>query len=122
MIDNKKINRAIILVISCTVFTAIAQIFLKFGANNLKLSFFGLITNMPLIAGLVLYALGAVLLIFALKQGELSLLYPFLSLSYIWVPLLSLIFLGEKLVFLQWIGIFTILIGVSFIRRGVSRA
>ncbi len=122
MVDNKIVNRAVMLVVTSTIFTALAQLFLKFGANNLELSFSSLITNYVLIIGLCLYAIGSVFLLFALKKGQLSFLYPFLSLSYVWVPILSLIFLGEKLVLLQWLGIATIIVGGSFIRRGAAHA
>ena len=41
--------------------------------------------------------MGALLLIVALKFGDLSKLYPFVSLTFIWVMILSVLALGEKL-------------------------
>jgi len=121
-LNKKRLSSAIITVILCTVFTSLGQLFLKFGANNLELSFISLITNMSLILGCVFYGTGAIILVLALKHGDLSLIYPFISLSFIWVSLLSIIFLGESLVLLQWLGILIIISGVSFVSWGARSA
>jgi len=54
----------------------------------------------------------------ALKGGDLSILYPFVSVTYVWVALLSVRFLGEKMNKFKWIGIAMIILGVSFIGIG----
>ncbi|MBW2985611.1 EamA family transporter [Candidatus Woesearchaeota archaeon] len=110
--------RAIILIVFCTIFTSVGQLLWKFGANRLQLDFFSLITNYPLILGFVSYAIGTVLLLSALKLGDLSVLYPFISLSFIWVSMLSLTFLGEIMTSLKWIAIILIIMGVSLIGLG----
>ena len=110
--------RAIILVVFCTIFTSIGQLLLKIGANRLQLDFFSLITNYPLILGFVSYAIGTVLLIMALKLGELSVLYPFISLGFIWVSILSIAFLEEIMTGGKWLAIILIILGVSLIGRG----
>jgi len=120
MVDKKKIESGVVLILVSTIFTSLAQLFLKFGANKFESSLPGLVTNPFLILGLLLYGVSGIFLIYALKHGELSALYPFFSLSYVWVPILALIFLGEHMVFLQWSGIVILIIGLSFIRRGVS--
>lgn len=74
--------------------------------------------NWKFIAGVILYGLGTVAFIPALKGGELSVLYPFVALSYVWVCLLSTKFLNEKMSLLKWIGIVLIILGVSFIGIG----
>ena len=83
---------AIILVVIITLLTSAAQIFYKKGADILVFDFLSIITNYYLIIGLFLYFLGAVLLIIALRKGELSVLYPIIALSYVWVSLLSPLF------------------------------
>ncbi|MBC8444368.1 EamA family transporter [Candidatus Woesearchaeota archaeon] len=112
---------AIILVIFCTIFTSAGQILWKLGVRNLELSFLGLITNYPLILGFVSYGIGTVLLVVALKYGELSVLYPFIALSFIWVGFMSVAFLGEVMTFLKWIAILLIIGGVSLIGFGGDR-
>ena len=115
----KKINfKAIILIISCTLFTSIGQIFLKLGADRLNLSLVGIIGNFNLILGLSFYGFGLVLLITSLKFGDLSFLYPFLALSFVWVGLLSYFFLGEPITIIKWVAIAVIIFGVSFIGIG----
>ena len=65
-----------------------------------------------------MYAVGTILFIPALKGGDLSILYPFVALAYVWVSLLSVKFLGEKMNLVKWIGIALIIIGVSLIGIG----
>ena len=120
--ENKKLKYAVIIVLICTLFVSSAQLFLKFGANKFEASFFVSLINLPLIIGVILYCLGAVLMVLALKYGDLSVVYPFFGLSFVWVALLSLIFLAESLALLQWIGILVILTGVSFVGWGAKHA
>lgn len=122
MMNKKKLTSAIILALICTIFISFAQLFLKFGADKIEPSFILIITNLSLIIGFVLYAIGALVLVSALKHGDLSVVYPFLSLSFIWVALLSFIFLGESLLLMQWLGIFLVIIGVSFVGWGAKSA
>lgn len=106
------------LVISATLVGAFGPILLK-KASAMRLSkVSSLATNYPLFGGVALYAAGTLIFIPALKGGDLSVLYPFVALSYIWVSLLSVKFLGEKMNRLKWIGIALIIIGVTFIGIG----
>ena len=54
--------------------------------------------------GYCLYGLGAVLFTIALRDGELSVLYPVISLTYVWVAILSVPILHEKLSISHWKG------------------
>jgi drug/metabolite transporter (DMT)-like permease len=109
---------AVILVAICTIITTSAQIFYKFGANVLEFNLLSIITNYNLIAGLLLYAVGAALLIIALKGGELSVLYPIIATSYIWVTIASASIFNEPTNILKWTGIICIIFGVSMIGFG----
>ena len=74
------------LVFCCTLLGAAAQILMKIGANNLvHPGLTGMITNLPLMTGYCLYGLSTLLLVLALRDGELSLLYPVIALTYVWV-------------------------------------
>ena len=112
-----KLAKAISLIIFCTILTAVAQILMKLGLNRLQLSFVGVITNFFLILGVLLYVLGAIIMILAFKNAELSVLYPFFSLSFIWVTLLSFLFLKESLSLVHGLGVLLIILGVSFVGR-----
>ena len=109
---------AVGLVVLATFIGAFGPILLK-RASAMKLSSISaLMKNYNLFAGVSLYGISTILFIPALKGGELSVLYPLVALAYIWVSLLSVKFLGEKMNKLKWIGIALIIIGVSFIGIG----
>src|SRR3989344_4346863 len=90
-----KKTTAIIIVLLSTLLTSIGQLFFKFGANKLSLE--NLFSNYLLFIGIILYIVALVIFILALKNNELSLLYPLYATSYIWVSLLSMFFLNETM-------------------------
>ena len=110
--------RSIILMIVCTIFTSTAQILYKIGANNLKFDVISIITNWPLVLGLILYGLGAGLVIIAFRGGEVTVLYPLITSSYIWVTLASSYLFGEIISMTRWIGVIIIIIGILMITLG----
>lgn len=109
---------AIGLVILATLVGAFGPILLKKASAKRLSKLSSLATNYHLFGGVALYAIGTLLFIPALKGGDLSVLYPFVSVVYIWVSLLSVKFLDEKMNRLKWLGIALIIIGVSFIGYG----
>jgi uncharacterized membrane protein len=106
------------LVILATLIGAFGPILLKTASSKKLSSLSSLITNYHLFAGVALYGVGTVLFIPALKGGELSVLYPFVALSFVWVSLLSVKFLGETMNKFKWAGVAFIIIGVSLIGLG----
>lgn len=106
---------AIMLVVLCTLLTSAAQILFKIGANQINLNALLSIINLPLMGGIILYGLGAVLIIIALKGGEVTVLYPIITSSYVWVTLGSSYFFGEEIPVIRWIGIGLIVIGILMI-------
>jgi multidrug transporter EmrE-like cation transporter len=117
MKNNKNNKKAIILVVICTIFTSLGQILMKIGSANTN-SIIQIITNIPLILGFIAYGIGALLLIISLKYGELSLVYPFIALSFIWVSIASIYLFNEHVSLINWGGLTAIIIGVSFIGYG----
>lgn len=113
-------NFAMLLMLLTTVLTSIAQLLYKAGSASLSLDFFSAATNLPIISGIVLYAFGAVLMIKAFKLGEVTVLYPIVATSYIWVSLLSIPLFGENISSFQWLGIIAVVAGVIFIARGAK--
>jgi len=109
---------SIVLVILATLVGAFGPILLKKASAKRLSKISSLTTNYPLFGGVTLYAIGTILFIPALKGGDLSVLYPFVALTYIWVSLLSVKFLGEKMNKFKWSGIALIIIGVSLIGIG----
>jgi uncharacterized membrane protein len=111
------VNKGIMLMLVCTAFTAFGQLFLKRGADDL----FPIYLNFELMIGFILYGVGALLMIYALKLGDLNILYPIISLTFIWVTMLSIVFLEETVSTSQYLGIGTILFGVALVSMGGKR-
>ena len=110
---------AIGLIILCTLFTSSAQVFYKFGAAKLVLTdIMTIITNYNIFIGLFLYGISAFLMLLAFKGGEVTVLYPIFATSFIWVAILSNIFFSEPLNLFKWLGVGSIIIGISFISYG----
>ena len=111
---------AILLVAFTTFLNAAAQILFKLGVEKFsEFSLFSLLTNYFLILGFALYGISAVLLIYALRHGELSILYPVVALTFIWVSLLSHQYIdGDFMNLEKWGGVFLIFLGVSSIGVG----
>jgi len=106
------------LVFACTVLGAAAQILIKKGMDHLVMEPLALITNFALIAGYTLYGLNTVMMVLALKDGELSQLYPIIAMTYVWVAILSYTMLGDVPNWKKNVGIAIIVIGVAVIGRG----
>ena len=111
---------AILIVILCSFFIAAGELFMKYGVNNTTSTLIGLATSLNVWIGLFLYGTGAILLLISFKGGDLSVLYPFLALSFIWVNFLSSYFLNEPLNIYKNLGIILIFLGVSSMGRGVK--
>ena len=115
-------RQSIALVGFCTLFGAAAQILIKHGANGLSSgSPLAMISNPFLVGGYSLYGLSTVLLILALRDGELSILYPVISLTYVWVTLLSLLFFKERVNTWKIAGVAVIVAGVAMLGKGGKR-
>lgn len=63
-------------------------------------------------AALVVYSTSTVLWLFALTRVPLSRAMPFAALTFVIVPIISVLTLGEKLNVLFWVGVAIILTGV----------
>ncbi len=76
---------AVFFVLCCTFLGASAQILLKTGSNYLVQNGMGsILTNYCMFGGYACYALSTLLLVIALKKGELAVLYPILATTYVW--------------------------------------
>ena len=117
---SKTKSVAIILVICCSILGATAQILFKMGSNYLTQNGIeSILFNYWLMGGYVCYGISTLLLIIALKYGELSVLYHIISITYIWVAILSPIFFPSDYLNIQkFIGLLFIIAGVSFIGIG----
>ena len=77
-----------------------------------------ILTNLQLLIGYALYGINTLLLVLALREGELSMLYPIIALTYVWVILLSYTLLHEPQNWYKNAGICAIVAGVAVLGRG----
>jgi drug/metabolite transporter (DMT)-like permease len=120
--EAKTPRRAVGLVFCCTLLGATAQLLLKTGANHLSHpNPLGIVTNFTLLAGLSLYGISTVLLVLALRDSELSLLYPVIALTYVWVTLLSVVVFHERINPIKLAGVAVIVAGVAVLGRGQKK-
>ena len=92
---------------------------MKIGLSHLgQPGLMGYVTSLPLFGGYCLYGLNTVLMVFALRDGELSILYPIIALTYVWVTILSVIFFHESLNLFKLLGIAVVVTGVAVMGRG----
>jgi uncharacterized membrane protein len=77
-----------------------------------------MLSNWRIITGLVIYVIGWLMWMAALSRFDLSFAYPFTSVNYILVTILSVAILGETLSPVRVIGIAVICIGLVVLSRG----
>jgi uncharacterized membrane protein len=106
------------LVIACTILGAAAQILMKVGMTHFQPTLVSLITNVPLVSGYALYGINTLMMVLALREGEMSMLYPIIAMTYVWVTLLSYMLLGETPNVYKNLGIAVIVAGVAVLGRG----
>ncbi len=106
---------AIMTVLIGTAIGSCGPIFLKKASSGIHRNLKTIITNKHLWMGIAAYAISTAIFIPSLKGGDLSVLYPLVATVYIWVSLLSVKYLNEKMNSLKWIGIALIMCGVMFL-------
>jgi len=116
-------RRAVYLIVLFTFLAATAQILWKYATAAIPEhpTLMDLATNVRLILGLMVYGAGSILMIVALKYGELSILYPLISLNYVWVAIASVILFQESMNPLKIAGICVIMLGVAVLGRGAHQ-
>jgi multidrug transporter EmrE-like cation transporter len=106
------------LVFLCTLFGVAAQILIKTSANTMtQVRLETLLVNWQLWLGLSLYGASTALLVLALRDGELSLLYPVISLTYVWVTAVSVLMFKETLNGFKVLGVAVIVLGVALLGK-----
>lgn len=86
----------------------------------MKGSLVRLLTNYWLGVGVALYLLSSVFYMMGVSQGQLTVLYPMVSLGYIWAILWARIFFKEPFTRAKIGGLAMIICGVALINFGNS--
>lgn len=108
---------SIALVLTASVFGSVGAVFLKLGSARLRDGFWN-IFNAKLALGVALFLASSVFFVAGIRRGELSVLYPMVSLGYVWTMFYSKWFFGEPFTRNKFLGLALILTGVFFVGLG----
>jgi multidrug transporter EmrE-like cation transporter len=117
------------LILVSVTLAAVAQVTLKAGMNHVTDANGGQlamnadslkqIAQQALVwAGLAVFAVSAVLWLFALSRADLSFAYPFAALGYVIIVIASILFLDEHVQPITWVGVVLIISGIVLIAQG----
>jgi drug/metabolite transporter (DMT)-like permease len=109
--------RSMLLVFGASVVGSFGAVFLKLGAMRLNKSILSFV-NARLILGVALYLGSSYIYAMGVKGGPLSVLYPMVSLGYIFTLLWSKLFFHEPLNRYKFAGLGLILVGVFLVGMG----
>lgn len=107
---------SVIFVLIGSLIGALGALVLKKGTS--KYTFRALLKSSFLWIGMFLYGLSTIFYVLALKNEELSVIYPLVSTTYIWTTIFSIRFLREKMNRWKYLGLAGIVLGVFLIGLG----
>lgn len=115
-----------VLVFISVTLSAAAQTAFKSGVNRLDLApdagvmqqAMAFLTSPFVLTGLALYGVGTLLWLSALRHADLSLVYPFVSISFVMVSISGIVFLNEPVQAQRVIGLALIIAGLLVMSRG----
>jgi drug/metabolite transporter (DMT)-like permease len=109
---------SIFLILTSSLIGSFGAVFLKLGAEHMKGTLASLFKNYWLATGVCLYLLSSVFFVMGVAQGELTILYPMVSLGYIWTILWARLFFKEPFTKSKIAGLVMIIFGVALINYG----
>ncbi|MGB9732693.1 MAG: hypothetical protein ACP5P2_01225 [Candidatus Micrarchaeia archaeon] len=111
-----------ILLIGITVFAAflasLAQYLFKTNLPRFKASISGILEifkNKRILLGVLIYFVSLPIYLFALRNGDLSFVYPTFATSFIFVLLLSKFGIGEDISPIRLFGVLLVVVGIAII-------
>lgn len=109
---------SMVLVLIASFIGSFGAVMLKSGAQRLSRGWQSILFNYHLAAGIALFVLSSAFYMLGVRNGELTILYPMVSLGYIWTLFWSRIFFGEPLTRSKFAGLALILVGIVFLGLG----
>ena len=117
---------SVLIILGVTATAATAHVLLKIGMNEVgEINFDSiktpgilikqLLSTPAILAAIPVYAVSNIGWLIVLSKLNLSVAYPFLASLYIFIPVLSMVFLSESLTLQHWTGIIVIVIGVGVV-------
>ncbi len=110
---------SMLLVFAASVVGSFGAVFLKQGAARLNGTLLGFF-NSRLALGVALFLGSSVFYSWGIRGGDLSVLYPMVSLGYVWTLLWSRLFFHETFTRPKIFGLALVLLGVFFVGLGSS--
>ncbi len=111
---------SMLLVLAASFLGSFGAVFLKSGAQKLRHGLRYLILNLRLAAGVALFLGSSAFYVLGLKHGEVSVLYPMVSLANVWTLAWSRLFFKEPITRSKTAGLLLIMVGVFFIGLGAE--
>jgi drug/metabolite transporter (DMT)-like permease len=109
--------KSMLLVFAASLVGSFGAVFLKKGAARLDGTILSFV-NGELFLGVSLFLGSSVFYALGIRGGQLSVLYPMVSLGYLWTLLWSRLFFKEALTATKFLGLGLILLGVCFVGMG----
>lgn len=109
---------SIMLVLVGSLIGSVGAIFLKSGAHAVNRHWTSIAFNWRLAMGIGTYLLSSVLYVKGMSNGELSVLFPLVSIGYVCTLAWSRIFFNEVITKVKLAGVGLILVGITFLSLG----
>ena len=116
-----------LILLSVTI-SALAQLCLKIGmsspviqqaiSSSISGAIYAVASSPAVLGGLTLYGLGAIIWLSVLARIDVSIAYPFVSISFLITAVLAVLFLGESISRPMIVGTSLIVVGVAVLARG----
>jgi multidrug transporter EmrE-like cation transporter len=109
---------SMLLVLLAAFVGSFGAVFLKWGAGRLHRNLRSLVFNWRLALGVGFYLLSSFFFVLGVRQGELTILYPMVSLGYVWTLLWSRLFFNEAVTRNKFVGVGLVLAGIVLLSLG----
>jgi len=109
---------SMLLMVLSSFIGSFGAVLLKSGAGRLHRNLSSLFFNYHLAGGVSLYLLSSYFFVLGVRQGELTILYPLVALSYVFTMLWSRLFFGEPFTRAKFIGLAMIVFGIALLVAG----
>ncbi len=107
-----------LLVVMASFIGSFGAVFLKAGAGRLHRNLDSLFFNWRLMVGVALFLLSSYFFVLGVREGELTVLYPMVSLGYIFTLFWSRLFFGEPFTRSKFVGLGLIIAGIVLLSLG----
>ena len=108
---------SMLLVLVASIIGSFGAVFLKLGSAELRKGFWHIL-NLKLAVGVVLFLGSSLFFVAGIRHGELSVLYPMISLANIWTMFWGRLFFKEAFTRQKFMGLGLILAGVFLVGLG----